>query len=266
MSSLSFEYAAFCRRLWATVGVTLIVTFVWSRIALPPAPPRIDGSRRYTSDFGGVADGDQDDRGKPLTPKVAALPGVESVESASFVFGGLGDVGDWLDALVFAGRTAPGAVGGRSAASPTGEHEFVAARKFARTDHMQIGDKVNLVTMTPEQANRTATLIRKARVCRSRWSAFDGASQLDDEFRSSSCRPLCSPRTSASTLMNVDLRPGVDLTEFRSARHCSGCCAESRTRRADQRSRSQCRGCPVQGPVDLRGCRHRRSLPCSVRC
>ena len=215
------------RRLWATVGVTLIVTFVCGLvIAFAAGAHRTSTAPdRYTSDFGGVADARiiQDDRGKPLTPKVAALPGVESVESASFVFGGLGDVGDnGLDALVFAGSyriSGVRLVEGR-AASPTDEHEFVATRKFAHVSHMQIGDKVNLVTMTPEQAFENGYDLsdpQGPRLSIEMVGIVDGASQLDD----GSAIVFVSPALLAEniglsqTLMNVDLRPGVDLTEFR---------------------------------------------------
>ena len=91
-------YRARCvlrRRLPATVGITLIVTIVCGVvIAFAVGAKRTSTAPdRYTAAFGGVADADivQDDRGRPLTSQVAALPGVESVDAMSFVFGGLVD-------------------------------------------------------------------------------------------------------------------------------------------------------------------------------
>ena len=114
------------RRLAATLGVTLIVTVVCGVvIAFAAGANRTSTAPdRYTSAFGGVADAQliQADRGKPLASQVAALPGVESVDSMSFLFGGLSDTdGNELDFALDVRRFVSSerrAVGGRSGNRP----------------------------------------------------------------------------------------------------------------------------------------------------
>ena len=78
---------------------------------------------RYTSAFGGVADAQliQTDRGKPLASQVAARPDEESVDSMTFLFGGLRDTdGNQLDyPLTFVGRFVRAACGWWTVGKPT---------------------------------------------------------------------------------------------------------------------------------------------------
>ena len=215
------------RRLAATLGVTLIVTLVCGVVIAFAAGAKRTSTApdRYTTDFGGVADARiiQDDRGKPLDRQVAALPGVESVDSMSFVFGGLSDAGgNNLDfSLVFAGSFRPGGVrlvDGR-AADPANEHEFVATRNFVGRTHLKIGDALNLVTLTPDQALNGFNLSdpRGPRLSITMVGIVDGASQLDDSTPIVVISPaLLGENIGLSeTLMDVDLRPGVDLAKLR---------------------------------------------------
>ncbi|MEY2522889.1 MAG: putative transport system permease protein [Ilumatobacteraceae bacterium] len=215
------------RRLAATLGVTLIVTVVCGVvIAFAAGANRTSTAPdRYTSAFGGVSDARliQDDRGKPLDRKVAALPGVESVESMSFIFGGLSDAsGNNLDfALEFAGSFHPSGVrlvDGR-AADPANEHEFVATRNFVRQSNLKIGDELNLVTLTPEQSLNGYDLSdpQGPRLSIKMVGVVDGASQLDDGTPLIFISPalLAENVGLSETLMDVDLRPGVDLATLR---------------------------------------------------
>ena len=112
-----------------------------------------------------------------LPAKVAALPGVESVDSMSFLFGGLSDPsGKELDfALEFVGSFRPSGVrlvDGR-ATDPTNEHEFVATRSFVRRssaeDRRRVEPRDADAGAVPQRLRPLA--IRRGRVCRSRWSA-----------------------------------------------------------------------------------------------
>ena len=216
------------RRLAATLGVTLIVAVVCGVvIAFAAGAKRTSTSPdRYTSDFGGVSDAHvtQDDRGKPLSDEVAALTGVESVDSTSFVFGGLGDDGDtrFANALVFTGSYRAGGlrlVEGRDA-DPANEHEFVGTRHFADSSRMRIGDQVNLTTLTAEEALENGFDVsdpQGPRLSITMVGIADGAAQLDDGTPLVFVSPalLAENIGLSMTLMNVDLRPGVDLTTLR---------------------------------------------------
>src|SRR4051794_40238004 len=130
-------------RLLATLAVTLIVAAVCGLvIAFAAGAHRTSTAPdRYTTNFGGEPDGQvvQDDRGRPRDGEIAALPGVNSVDTMSFVFGGMADKdGNMLDfPLVFAGSFRPAGVAlveGRPA-DPNNLHEFVATRNFVERAH-----------------------------------------------------------------------------------------------------------------------------------
>ncbi len=222
------------RRLGATLGVTMIVTLVCAVVIACAAGAHRTSTApdRYTSAFGGVSDARliQDDRGKPLDRQVAALPGVESVESMSFVFGGLSDAsGNNLEfALEFAGSFHPGGVrlvDGR-ATDPSNEHEFVATRNFVRQTSIEIGDELNLVTLTPEQSLSGYDISdpQGPRLSITLVGIVDGASQLDDATPIIFISPaLLNEEVGLSqTLMDVDLRPGVDVATLRAELDAAG--------------------------------------------
>jgi hypothetical protein len=216
------------RRLVATVGVTLIVTVVCGVVIAFAAGAKRTSTApdRYTSAFGGVADAQliQDDRGKPLASQVAALPGVAAVDSMSFLFGGLSDTnGQALDfALEFVGSFRPSGVrlvDGR-ATDPANEHEFVATRNFVQQSKLKIGDELNLVTLTPDQARQNGYDITDPQgpsLSIKMVGIVDGASQLDDGTPLIFISPALFAENIglSETLMNVDLRPGVDLPMLR---------------------------------------------------
>ena len=215
------------RRLAATLGVTLIVTVVCGVvIAFAAGAKRTSTSPdRYTTAFGGVADARlvQDDRAKPLDRQVAALAGVEKVDSMSFVFGGLSDATgqDLGSALEFAGSFRPSGVrlvDGR-APDPANEHEFVATRNFVRQFKLKIGDELKLVTLTPAQSLKGYDLSdpQGPTLSIEMVGIVDGASQLDDGTPLIFISPalLAENVGLSATLMDVDLRPGMDLATLR---------------------------------------------------
>jgi ABC-type lipoprotein release transport system permease subunit len=99
----------------------------------------------------------QEQGGRPMTDAVGALPGIQSADSYTFVFGGLAPLGttDTVDeALVFAGtEQAFGAriVAGRALDQGV-DDEFVATRSFVAATGAAVGDKLQLYTITQEQA------------------------------------------------------------------------------------------------------------------
>jgi hypothetical protein len=217
------------RRLVATVGVTLIVTVVCGVvIAFAAGANRTSTAPdRYTSAFGGVADAQliQTDRGKPLASRVAALPDVESVDSMTFLFGGLRDTdGNQLDyPLTFVGSFRPSGlrlVDGRET-DPANEHEFVATRNFLQRSQLKIGDELNLVTLTPEEARQNGYDLtgdpQGPRLSIKMVGIVDGASQLDDGTPLIFISPALFAENIglSETLMNVVLRPGFDLPMLR---------------------------------------------------
>lgn len=217
------------RNLGATLGVTLIVTVVCGVVVAFAAGAQRTSTApdRYTSAFGGVADASviQDDRGKPLDRQVAALPGVEKVDSMSFVFGGLTKSdGTNVDfALTFSGSFRPAGVrlvDGREA-DPANAHEFVATRSFVQTANVKIGDSLNLVTLTPDQARQNGFDVSDPQgpeLSIKMVGIVDGATELDNPyaivFVSPALREL--PVGLSQTLMVVDLQSGIDNSMLRS--------------------------------------------------
>ena len=93
--------------------------------------------------------------GLPLTSEVARLPAVAEVRLATFVFGGLFEVGSDapVDALTFAGD--PRAIAGSIATGrlPSSAGEFVATASWARAAGAEIGDRFVLRTISQGQAD-----------------------------------------------------------------------------------------------------------------
>jgi hypothetical protein len=166
----------------------------------------------------------QDDREKPLSSQVAALPDVERVDSMSFLFGGLSDThGNDLDfPLTFVGSFRPSGlrlIDGRET-DPANEHEFVATRNFVQRSQLKIGDELNLVTLTPEEARQNGYVLTDPhgpRLSIKMVGIVDGASQLDDGTPLIFISPALFAENIglSETLMNVVLRPGVDLPMLR---------------------------------------------------
>ena len=111
---------------------------------------------RYTSAHPSAYDASVfQNNGAPVTDQLEALPSVDAVAAASFVFGGLAaDNGPDLNALLFAGSldaVSTRLVAGRAPA-PDAPGEFVASQGMVDAAGLEIGDHVQLVTYTAAQA------------------------------------------------------------------------------------------------------------------
>jgi ABC-type lipoprotein release transport system permease subunit len=114
---------------------------------------------RYASTFGGGFDVqiDQSDA-QPSPDSVAALPGVQKLTSATFVFGFLTPSGREapVDAIVFTGVV--DAVAGTNLVAgrvpqPGRTDEIIVSNSFLAQSGSQLGDRFELSTFTQEQAN-----------------------------------------------------------------------------------------------------------------
>ena len=185
---------------------------------------------RYAASLGTTADGViSQDHGRSRIGEVAALPGAEAVQAATFVFGGVRKPGaeQPLDALVFVGSYAPmGArlVAGRDA-DPADDHQFVATRSFVDANHATLGDRFQLVTLTQEQSDKAGfsdeqpagptfdvTLV----------GIIDGPADADDPTTRVQPLAVFAPPLIdgtevgvAVTIMAVWFRSGVDVPGFR---------------------------------------------------
>lgn len=163
--------------------------------------------------------------GTPRTSEIAAMPGVDSADSVTFVFGGLQRLATPapLNALIFSGTY--GAVGLRRVAGrdPEASDEFVADRTFVSSTKAAVGDRFVLKTLTQEQADKTGfnTKVPPGPTLQTTLVGIvDGPSTLDDP----SARAIFPvsflaehPRTGIALTMNrVGLRPGTDLGRLRS--------------------------------------------------
>lgn len=165
------------------VGIVLAVV-----IALAAGARRTESvPARVEEAMGGAFDYvvTQEQGGRPMTEAVRALPGVETADSYTFVFGGLAPRGtaDFVDGLVFVGTEqafAADIVAGR-ALDQRVEDEFVATRGFVAATGAVVGDQFQLFTITQDQADAgefgktanptlTATLV----------GVIDGASLIED--------------------------------------------------------------------------------------
>ncbi|MEA2827933.1 MAG: putative transport system permease protein [Actinomycetota bacterium] len=230
MKAVAYRMRRVLRAQWrATVFLALTVTVV-SGVVLTFATGAHRTSSapdRYTASRGGELDGEiQQDSGRPRTSEIASLPGVVSVEAASFVFGGvdLPGASEAQDSYVFAGSYR--AFAGRlvEGRDPVRTGEFVATRSFADAWGMPVGTTFEILTLTQEQADRAgydafanegpqglnleAVLV----------GIFEGPGEINDPT------PLALLPASllddgdvgiAATVMSLRLRPGTDLARFR---------------------------------------------------
>lgn len=184
---------------------------------------------RYTEASGGGFDANvQQESGRPRTAEVAALPGVSSVESVTFLFGVLvPPEGEPVDALVFTGS--PRAVGMRLVAGrapdPGKSGEVLASRSLADAQGLDVGARFDLVTLTQEQVDRAgfdafgAEGPKGPRVETVLVGVVDGpAADLNDPTPLAVVQPalLDDPSVGvAATIMAVRLRPGSNLAALR---------------------------------------------------
>lgn len=182
---------------------------------------------RYTSARGDTFDGRiyQED-GRPRTAQVAALPGAESVDSMTFVFGAMFRPGssETLEGIEFSGSygaTGAQLVSGRDA-NPQVAGEFVATRTFIDANHAAIGDTFVLKTLSQEQADTNGFNLEGdpagPTVEAVLVGVIDGPSSLDDPTPTAifSSALLDDPRVGINvTIISVGFGPGMDLDAFR---------------------------------------------------
>lgn len=157
MGVIRYRLPSWVRRRWLALAAAsgLTATLVAGSLVLVAGAIRtLSAPDRYTA-----AQDDSFDvtleqaSGRPRGQDVATLPAVRTVEAATFVFGGLlDDEGVPLDVLVFAGELGPlrsQVVAGRE---PRSADEFVASRSFLDLNDLQLGDEIQLVTLTSDQA------------------------------------------------------------------------------------------------------------------
>ena len=226
-----FRLYSTLRRRWASTSfVTLIVAVVGAIVIALASGAQRTGSApdRYSAQAEAGLDAlvVQDTQGgPPLTAEVAALPGVESAASASFVFGGfLESTAEQADgSYVFAGSPRPlglDLVEGRLA-NPSSEHEFVATRTFVDLHGAAIGDSFELFTYTLQQVRSdgfTGDDPQGPRVTMTLVGILDGPSQLEESAANALVSPalLNDPQVAiALTLIAVDLAPGIDIGMLR---------------------------------------------------
>ena len=212
----------------AVVGVVLAIVIALAAGAhrTETLPDRVDAAAGGGFDY---LITQQESGQRPLTDRVAVLPGVESADSYSFVFGGVAPAGAAagaeaaVDALVFAGSEhAFGVhiVSGRSLDQSV-DDEFVATQTFVRATGAKVGDRFDLYTLSQESAAEngfsaddttltlTATLV----------GIFEGATTVDDPqaYAMFPKRLIDRPEVGiALTMIPVRVDNGVDEATLRS--------------------------------------------------
>ena len=232
MNAVLYRLRSVIRARWpGTVALTLVVAVVCGVVITVAAGAQrtVTVPQRYTAAVGGEFDGfvTQEQGGPPRVAEVSSLPGVESSESFTFVFGGItraNSPDSVPSASVFAGtERALGVhlISGRLPDS-TSNNEFAANQTFVAGTNIALRDTFELVTYTQEQGDTgrfgvdppagphfPATLV----------GVVDGPSTLEEQIPAAifSRVLLDTPNIGISqTRIAVNLHPGVGLEEFRS--------------------------------------------------
>lgn len=160
VSALGYRVRCGLRSHWrSAAGLTLAVTVIGglTLTLVAGALRTASAPDRYSDSRGDLYDSMMEQaEGRPLTEEVEALPAVDDVVSATFLFAGfLDDEGVPVDrAFVFAGE--PDAFGaelteGRLPA-PDAPHEFVASPDFLVFAGAQVGDRVPFISISEAAA------------------------------------------------------------------------------------------------------------------
>jgi hypothetical protein len=230
---IRYRLARGLRSRWAAIVVlSLVVAVVTGAVITFAAGAQrtVSAPSRYADALGGGFDATvtQVHGGRPRTEEVRSLPAVTSVDAFSFVFGGLlrdpdeqpgGDVYVFAGSPVGSGRVVQG-----RAASPDVESEFVANPELMKAFDLQLGDHLQLVTLTQEQADAgdfepgggvkpagpslTGTLV----------GVVDGPQGIEDQTPVAIFSPKLLERTQmgvSQTIMAVRLADGASLDDLR---------------------------------------------------
>ena len=214
--------------LTAVVGVVLAIVIALAAGAhrTETLPDRVDAAAGGGFDY---LITQQESGQRPLTDRVAALPGVESADSYSFVFGGVAPAGAAagieaaVDALVFAGSEhafGVHVVSGR-AIDQSVDDEFVATQTFVGATGAKLGDRFDLYTLSQESAaeNGFSADAAKLTLTATLVGVFEGATTVDDPqaYAVFPKRLIDRPDVGiALTMISVRVQPGVDEATLRS--------------------------------------------------
>jgi hypothetical protein len=142
---------------WTTAAVAAAIAVVFAAVLAVVAGARRTATApdRYTASVGGNVDGLIEQRsGRPLTDRIAALPGVKNLSAYTFVFGGFADGQRNLPAnlITFAGTRplSSRVVAGRDL-DPNDPHEFVADRSFVQATHARVGNRFSFKSISRAQ-------------------------------------------------------------------------------------------------------------------
>lgn len=210
------------------VGVVLgiVITLAAGAHRTETLPARVDAAAGGGFDYLVTQ---QQSGQRPLTDQVAALPGVETAESYSFVFGGVAPAGTagvveaGVQALVFAGTEhAFGVhiVSGR-AMDQSVDDEFVATQSFVRATGAELGDQFDLYTISQQSAAENGFSANAARftLTATLVGVFAGATTVDDPeaYLIFPERLIDRPEVGiALTMIPVRVAHGVDEAALRS--------------------------------------------------
>ena len=214
--------------LTAVVGVVLAIVIALAAGAhrTETLPDRVDAAAGGAFDY---LITQQENGQRPLTDRVAALPGVESADSYSFVFGGVVPAGAAagieaaVDAPVFAGSEhafGVHVVSGR-ALDQSVDDEFVATQTFVRATGAKLGDRFDLYTLSQESAaeNGFSADAAKLTLTATLVGVFEGATTVDDPDAYALFPQRVLDRADvgiALTMIPVRVQPGVDEATLRS--------------------------------------------------
>ena len=223
-----FRVRATLRRRWLSVlVVTGIVAVVTGTVMTLAA-----GARRtakapdaFTDAVGGELDATvEQNSGPPRTAEVLALPGVESVETITFIFanvtGPAGGPGEGAIALAGSRLSTSRLVAGRPA-DPADPHEFVASQGFVDEQGAQLGDRFPLVSWTREQLDRGGFFVEPPEgysFDAELVGIIDAPEGLENRYTAAFVSPGifdAEPVVSGMTIMSVRLEPGATTEELR---------------------------------------------------
>src|SRR3954471_11018337 len=214
--------------LTAVVGIVLgiVITLAAGAHRTETLPQRVDAAAGGAFDY--IITQQQNGQ-RPLTDQVAALPGVESADSYSFVFGGVapagtkGGITDGVDALLFAGSEHAFGVHilrGR-ALDQSVDDEFVATESFVRATGAKLGDRFDLYTLSQQSAAENGFSVDDAKLTLTATlvGIVGGATTVDDPavYAIFPQRLIDRPDVGiALTMIPVRVTDGIDEATLRS--------------------------------------------------
>lgn len=230
MGVIGYRLRCLSRRTWSVsaalalivaVAVGCVLVLAGGATRTLTAPDRYVATRGVTTD----ALVEQQATGGPMTEQMEALPSVESVRSATFVFGGLVPErgGDRLDTLVFAGSHEAFGTRMISGREPSGMNEFSVSARFVESSGARLGDRFRHFTVPADRAAESGfsgELPAEPTVDAELVGVFTGPTELQDGYAlalfPASLLDLGDAVGTAATQHAVALAPGATIDELRS--------------------------------------------------